>query len=103
MFDDQKGNDGLYLWIFFYSKNLQKPVNVDLMGESKLLKKRIAKPNFKRSKIFHHELFAFHLAKIKTELNRPMQVNVFSVCECKVYCDYGINERDYGRFNVSCL
>ena len=37
-------------------ENLEKRVNIELLTSSKILKKRIAKPNFKRSKIFREDL-----------------------------------------------
>ena len=61
-------------------ENLQKRVSVELLSDSKFLKKRIAKPNFKRTKIFHENLVGVDLQKTKIVLNRPMQVG-FAVLE----------------------
>ena len=46
-------------------ENVRKRVNIELLTSNKIAKKRIAKPNFKRSKRFHDELMAVHLLKPK--------------------------------------
>ena len=53
---------------------MRKRVNIELLTSNKIARKRIAKPNFKRSKRFHDELMAVHLLKPKLELSRPIQV-----------------------------
>ena len=55
-------------------ENVRKRVNIELLTSNKIAKKRIAKPNFKRSKCFHDKLMAVHLLKHKLELSRPIQV-----------------------------
>lgn len=61
-------------------ENLLNRVNVEIVNSKKVLKKRIAKPNFKRTKVFSEDLVAVDLAKTKIELNRPIQVG-FSILE----------------------
>ncbi len=55
-------------------ENVRKRVNIELLTNRKFALKRIAKPNFKRSKKFHDELIAIHAQKMKLELSRPIQV-----------------------------
>ena len=54
-------------------ENVRKRVNIELVTDAKIAKKRIAKPNFKRAKRFHDELIGVHLQKAKLELSRPIQ------------------------------
>ena len=51
-----------------------------MLTDSKFLKKRIAKPNYKRRRIFHENLVGVDLEKTKIVLFRPMQVG-FAVLE----------------------
>ena len=55
-------------------ENLEKRVNIEVITSSKIAKKRIAKPNFKRAKIFRHDLVGVDMIKTKIILNRPLQV-----------------------------
>ena len=55
-------------------ENVRKRVDIELLTSNKIAKKRIATPNFKRSKRFHDELLAVHVQKLKLELSRPIQV-----------------------------
>ena len=62
-------------------ENLEKRVNIELINSNaKILKKRIAKPNFKRTKIFRTDLVGVDMSKTKVVLNRPMQVG-FAILE----------------------
>ena len=44
----------------------------------KIALKRIAKPNFKHSKIFREDLVGIHMAKPVLVMNRPIQVGYHS-------------------------
>ena len=55
-------------------ENVRKRVNIELLTPKNNALKRIAKPNFKRSKRFHDELLAVHVQKPKLELSRLIQV-----------------------------
>ena len=61
-------------------ENLEKRANVELVTSSKTLKKRLAKPNFKRSKIFREDLVGVELTHTKIVLKRPMHVG-FAILE----------------------
>ena len=55
-------------------ENLRKRVNIEIINSRKIALKRIAKPNFKRSKIFRQNLIGIHSVKSSLLLNRPIDV-----------------------------
>ena len=55
-------------------ENLRKRVNVELVNTEKRVKKLTAKPTFQAFKIFHEDLAAMHMKKVKIVLNRPTYV-----------------------------
>jgi hypothetical protein len=55
-------------------ENLRKRVNIELVNTQKRLRKLAAKPNFQAFKIFHEDLAAVHMKKVKIVLNRPTYV-----------------------------
>ena len=55
-------------------ENMRQRVNVELITSKKIALKRVAKPTFKRWKIFREDLVAIQCAKEKLLLNRPIQV-----------------------------
>ena len=55
-------------------ENLRQRVNVELITSKKIALKRVAKPTFKRAKIFREDLVAIQCAKERLLLNRPIQV-----------------------------
>ena len=57
-------------------ENLRNRVNIELVQSRKIALKRIAKPNFKRAKMFHENLVAIHSTKPVLTLNRPIQVRI---------------------------
>ena len=61
-------------------ENLLNRSSVEVVNNKKILQKRIAKPNFKRTKIFSEDLVAVDMAQTKTVLKRPVHVG-FSTLE----------------------
>ena len=57
-------------------ENLRNRVNIELVQSRKMALKRIAKPNFKRAKMFRENLVAIHSTKPVLTLNRPIQVKI---------------------------
>ena len=55
-------------------ENLRKGINFEIVTLRKLALKRIAKPNFKRTKLFQEDLVGIHMTKPVLVLNRPIQV-----------------------------
>jgi hypothetical protein len=55
-------------------ENLRKRVNIELVNTEKRLKKLTAKPNFQAFKIFHEDLAAIQMKKVKIVINRPTYV-----------------------------
>ena len=55
-------------------ENMRKRVNVELITSKKIALKRVAKPTFKRWKIFCEDLVAIQCVKERLLLNRPIQV-----------------------------
>ena len=68
-------------------ENVEEHVNIELIQDGKILKKRIAKPNFNRSKIFRENLVGVDMLKSKVILDRPMQVGfaVLEISKCLMY------------------
>ena len=58
-------------------ENMRKRVNIEIVQTKKQALKRVAKPSFKRAKIFRENLVAIHCTKPTLVLNRPIQVSIF--------------------------
>ena len=54
-------------------ENVRTHVNIELLTSSKFAQKRIAKPNFTRSKRFHDNLLGVQLTRTNVELTKPIQ------------------------------
>lgn len=52
-------------------ENVRERINVKLISDQKKLKKCVAKPSFKRFKIFNETLVAVEMKRTTIELNRP--------------------------------
>ena len=84
-------------------ENVTKRVNIELLTANKIAKKRIAKPNFKRSKRFHDELMALHVQKPKLELSLPIQVG-FTIFDLSMEHMYDFNYNVWmPKFTASTL
>ena len=64
--------------------NLRKRINFELVISRKVSLKQIAKPNFKRVKIFREDLFGIHMVKPVLVMNRPIQVG-FAILDLSKY------------------
>ena len=66
-----------------YGKTLQSPRHyrtVELLTDDRLLRKRIAKSNFKRFQIFHENLVDVEFSPVNIKLDRPIFVG-FSILD----------------------
>ena len=54
-------------------ENLRKQMNFEVVTSRKIALIRIARPNFKRVKIFREDLVGVHMAKPVLVMNRPIQ------------------------------
>ena len=67
--------------------NLRKRMNFEVVRSRKVALKRIARPNFKRAKIFREDLVGIHMAKSVLMMNRPIQVG-FAILDLSKYLMY---------------
>ena len=65
-------------------ENLRKRINFEVVTLRKIALKRIAKPNFKRVKVFREDLVGVHMTKPVLVLNRPIQVG-FAILDLSKY------------------
>ena len=84
-----------------YMENLRKRISFEVVTSRTL--KRIAKPNFKRAKIFREDLVGIHMTKAVLVLNRPIQVGfaILDLSKCLMY-DFHYNTWT-GKFPNSTL
>ena len=68
-------------------ENLRKWISFEVVTSREVALKRIARPNFKRAKIFGEDLVGVHMAKPVLVLNRPIQVG-FSILDLSKYLMY---------------
>jgi hypothetical protein len=52
-------------------ENVRERVDIRLVGDDRKLKKLVAKPSFKRFKIFNEDLVGVEMKRVTIELNRP--------------------------------
>ena len=71
-------------------ENLRKRINFEIVTSRKLALKRIAKPNFKRMKIFLEDLVGIHMTKPVLVLNQPIQIG-FAILDILKYLMYGFH------------
>ena len=62
-------------------------INFEVVTSRKVALKRIAKPNFKRARIFHENLVGIHMIKPVLVMNRPIQVG-FAILDLSKYLMY---------------
>jgi hypothetical protein len=53
-------------------ENVRERVDIRLVGDDRKLKKLVAKPSFKRFKIFNEDLVGVEMKRVTIELNRPV-------------------------------
>ena len=71
-------------------ENLRKRINFEVVTSRKVALKRIAKPNFKRVKIFREDLVGIHMVKPVLGMNRPIQVG-FAILDLSKYLMYNFH------------
>ena len=74
----------------FYGKtmeNIRKHVNVELVTNKKRMERLVNKPSFKSFRIFHEDLVAVNLNKIKVKLNKPIYIgfSILDISKNKMY------------------
>jgi hypothetical protein len=77
-----------------FCEDVRKRVNFALVTEPKLLERRIAKPTFKRVKIFTPDLVGVHMHKTKIMLNKPVFIGQCILDESKL---------DMARFHYTVM
>ena len=68
-------------------ENLRKRINFEVVTSRNVALKRIAKPNFKRVKIFREDLIGIHMVKPVLVMNRSIQVG-FTILDLSKYLMY---------------
>ena len=88
---DKAGNDLFKLFnnaVFGKTmENLRKRISFEVVTSRKIALKRIARPNFMRTKIFRKDLVGIHMAKSDLVMNRPIQVG-FAILDLSKYLMY---------------